>query len=179
MTALLSACVTPLIPGCTRFGRSGQMCLLPPAALPQLDAVHLVSVTREGKTDTFLGQLHIDPKALRLAGSSLFGTGLFTLSYDGRQVHVEPETKDLPADELVVMLELALVDPEQLRPRLHDLTLTVQDGAQGEVREIAEGGHLIAHIERGPGPLAEAVVNIEVPPLKLSVKMTATDKPQP
>jgi len=120
MTALLNACVTPLIPGCTRFGRSGQVCLLPPAALPQLDAVHLVSVTREDKTDTFLGQLHIDPKALRLAGSSLFGTGLFTLSYDGRQVSLQPETKELPAAELVVMLEknygIVIKDMEEGRP---------------------------------------------------------------
>jgi len=179
MTALLSACITPLIPGCTRFGRSGQVCLLPPAALPKLDAVHLVSITREGKTDTFLGQLHIDAKALHLAGSSLFGTGLFTLSYNGEEVRVEPETKGLPADELVVMLELALADPAQLREHMHDLTLTVHQGPQGETREIAEGDHLIAHIERGAGPLAEVPVTIEVPPLKLSVKMTAVDKPQP
>jgi len=179
MTAFLSACVTPLLPGCTRFGHSGQVCLLPPAALPQLDAVHLVSVARQGRTDTFLGQLHIDPKSLYLAGSSLFGTGLFTLSYDGRQVSVRPETKELPADELVVMLELTLARPEQLRPQLHDLTLTVQDGPQGEVREIAERGHLIAHIERGPGPLAEAPVTIDIPSLKLTVKMTAVDKSQP
>jgi len=126
-----------------------------------------------------MGQLHIDDKDLKLAGSSLFGTGLFTLSYDGRQVRVQPETQELPADELVVMLELALVDPEQLRPRLHDLTLTVKEGAQGEVREIAEGDRVIAHIERGPGPLAEAPVTIDIPPLELSVKMTAMDKSQP
>jgi hypothetical protein len=179
MTALLCACVTPLIPGCTRFGRSGQVCLLPPAALPQLDAVHLVSVTHQGRTDTFLGQLHIDPKALRLAGSSLFGTGLFTLSYDGQELRVEPETKDLPADKLVVMLELALVDPAQLRPRLHGLALTVQDIPKGQVREITESGRLITRVVRGNGPLKEADVSIDIPPLGLSVKMTAADKPQP
>ncbi|HEY1992040.1 MAG TPA: DUF3261 domain-containing protein [Gammaproteobacteria bacterium] len=178
-TALLAGCVTPLLPGCTRFGRSGQVCLLPPAALPAVDAVHLVSVTREGRTDTFLSQLHIDAEGLHLAGSSLFGTGLFTLSYDGRQVTVQPEESQLPADKLVVMLELALLPPEQLRPRLHDLELQVNQTAAGEVRDISERGHLIVHILRGPGSLAEAPLQMDVPPLKLSVKMTAASATQP
>ena len=176
-TALLAACATPLLPGCTRFGRDGQVCLLPPSALPAVDAVHLVSVTRGGRTDTFLGQLHIDTQALHLAGSSMFGTGLFDLSYDGRQVTVRPEESRLPADKLVVMLELALLPPDQLRPRLHDLDLAVRQTAAGEVRDISERGHLIVHILRGPGPLAEAPLQMELPPLKLSVKMTAAGAP--
>ena len=171
--ALLAACVTPLLPGCTRFGRSGQVCLLPPAALPAVDAVHLVSVTRDGRTDTFLGQLHIDAAGLHLAGSSLFGTGLFILSYDGEKMTVQPEESQLPADKLVVMLELALLPPDQLRPRLHDLDLEVAETPAGEVRDISERGHLIVHILRGPGSLAEASLQMDVPPLKLSVKMTA------
>lgn len=178
-TALLAGCVTPLLPGCTRFGRSGQVCLLPPADLPSVDAVHLVSVTREGHTDTFLGQLHIDAKALHLAGSSLFGTGLFTLGYDGNQVTVQPDESQLPADKLVVMLELALLPPERLRPRLHDLDLMVHQESGGEVRDISERGHLIVHILRGPGPLAEAPLQMDLPPLKLSVKMTAASTPPP
>ena len=178
-TATLSACVTPLLPGCTRFGRSGQVCLLPPAALPKLDAVHLVSVTRAGQTDTFLGQLHIDARALHLAGSSLFGTGLFTLSYDGEQVTMQPEGSQLPADKLVVMLELALLPPDELRPRLHDLDLAVSQTASGEVRDVSERGHLIVHILRGPGPLAEAPLQMDLPPLKLSVKMTAASTAPP
>jgi len=178
-SALLAGCVTPLLPGCTRFGRSGQVCLAPPAELPPVDAVHLVSVTRDGHTDTFLGQLHIDAKALHLAGSSLFGTGLFTLSYDGTQVTVQPDESQLPADKLVVMLELALLPPEQLRPRLHELDLAVsQDGAD-EIRDVSERGHLIVHIVRGPGPLAEAPLQMDVPPLKLSVKMTAAGAASP
>ena len=178
-TAVLTGCVTPLLPDCTRFGRSGQVCLLPPAALPKLDAAHLVSVTRDGQTDTFLGELHIDARALHLAGSSLFGTGLFTLSYDGKQVTVQPQESELPADKLVVMLELALLPPDALRPRLHDLDLEVDQTAAGEVREVSEHGHLIVHILRGPGPLAEAPLQMDVPPLKLSVKMTAASAPPP
>lgn len=178
-TALLAGCVTPLLPGCTRFGRSGQVCLLPPADLPALDAVHLVSVTRAGHTDTFLGQLHIDAKALHLAGSSLFGTGLFTLSYDGSEVTVQPEESQLPADKLVVMLELALLPPEQLRTRLHELDLKLSQDAGNEVRDVSEHGQLIVHIVRGPGPLAEAPLQMDLPPLKLSVKMTAASAPPP
>ncbi|HSN18271.1 MAG TPA: DUF3261 domain-containing protein [Gammaproteobacteria bacterium] len=176
-TVMLAGCATPLLPGCSRLGRNGQVCLLPPSALPAMDAVHLVSVTREGQTDAFMGQLHIDADALHLAGSSLFGTGLFTLSYDGARVTVQPDEQQFPAEKLVVMLELALLPPDELRPRLHDLELVVSETAAGEVRDVSERGHLIVHIVRGGGPLAEAPLQMDVPPLKLSVKMTATSTP--
>jgi hypothetical protein len=169
--SLLAACATPLLPDCTRFGRDGQVCLLPPAALPALDATHLVTVTREGHPDSFLGQLHIDDQALRLAGSSLFGTGLFTLSYDGKTIQSQPADPQLHADTLVVMLELALADPAALKPRLHGLDLSVSTDANGETRDITERGQPIVHITRSAGPLAQATLNIEIPPLKISVLM--------
>lgn len=167
----LSGCVTPLMPDCTRFSRDGQVCLLPPSALPKFDAMHIVTVTRDGKPDSFLGQLHIDAGALRLAGSSLFGTDLFTLSYDGKVIHSEPADLDLRADILVVMLELALADPAEIRPRLHGLDMTVTTTATGEARDIAERGHPIVHIVRSAGPLAQASLDIEIPPLNVTVKM--------
>jgi hypothetical protein len=168
---LLTGCVTPLLPGCDRFGRDGQVCLLPPAALPKLDAVHLVTVTRDGQPQSFMGQLHIDDQALRLAGSSLFGTGLFTLSYDGHSIQAQPDDPALHADTLVTMLELALADPETLRPHLHGLDLTVSESATAEVRDISEHGHAIVHIERSKGPLPEASLSVDIPPLKVSVTM--------
>ena len=167
----LCACVTPLLPDCTRFGRDGQVCPLPPSALPKLDATHIVTVTRDGKPDSFLGQLHIDKQVLRLAASSLFGTGLFTLSYDGKTLKAEPDSPQLRADTLVVMLELALADPAKIKPRLHGLDMTVSETPAGEVRDIAEGGRPIVHIERSAGPPAQATLDIEIPPLAVSVKM--------
>ncbi|MFI4967103.1 MAG: DUF3261 domain-containing protein [Gammaproteobacteria bacterium] len=172
---LLTGCATPLLPDCTRFGRDGQVCLLPPASLPALDATHLVTVTRDGQPDIFLGQLHIDDQSLRLAGSSLFGTGLFTLSYDGHVITSEPANPGLHTDTLVVMLELALVDPALLKPQLHDLDMDVTTDAHGETRDISEHGHLIVHIERSAGPLTQAKLKIDIPPLKVSVDM----KPMP
>jgi hypothetical protein len=168
---LLSGCVTPLLPGCERFGRDGQVCLLPPSALPKLDAVHLVTVTRDSKPDSFMGQLHIDDQSLRLAGSSLFGTGLFTLSYDGHVIQSQPDDPDLQADTLVVMLELALADPATLRPRLHGLDLVVSETATTEVRDISERGHAIVHIVRSKGPLPTASLSVDIPPLKIAVTM--------
>ncbi|HEX7964595.1 MAG TPA: DUF3261 domain-containing protein [Gammaproteobacteria bacterium] len=167
----LAGCITPLMPDCTRFGRSGQVCPLPPAALPAMDGSRLVTVTREGRQDSFMGQLHIDAGGLRLAGSSLFGTGLFLMQYDGRTLSVEPDAPELPTDKLLVMLELALADPAELKPRLHDLTLTVTDTDQGERREIAEHGHMIALIEKDAAPLDRQSMRIEVPPLGLTVDM--------
>ena len=167
----LPACATPLLPDCTRFGRDGQVCLLPPSALPKLDATHLVTVTREGQPNNFLGQLHIDDQVLRLAGSSLFGTGLFDVSYDGKTLKAEPDDPQLHADTLVVMLELALADPAEIKPRLHGLDMTVNSTGAGETRDISERGQPIVHIERSAGPLAQATLKIEIPPLQVSVKM--------
>jgi hypothetical protein len=169
--SLLAGCVTPLLPDCTRFGRSGQFCPLPPAALPAVDAGHLVSVTRDGHTDSFMGQLHIDAQALRLAGSSLFGTGLFLMQYDGQKLSVQPELPQLPADKLLVMLELALADPQDIGPRLHDLELNVSHVDGKEVRELAEHGHLIARVVRDDKPLSQTTLSIEIPPLNLTVTM--------
>ena len=171
LMALLTACATPLLPDCNRFGRDGQVCLLPPSALPKLDAVHLVTVTRDGQPQSFMGQLHIDDQGLKLAGSSLFGTGLFTLSYDGHTIEAQPDNPELHADTLVVMLELALADPAALKPRLHGLDLTVNETPQGEVRDLSEHGHAIVHILRGKGPLPEAPLSVDIPPLKISVTM--------
>ena len=171
LLSLLTACATPLLPDCSRLGRAGQVCLLPPSALPKLDAVHLVTVTRDGKPDSFMGQLHIDAQSLKLAGSSLFGTGLFTLSYDGHLIQSQPDNPDLPADTLVVMLELALADPAALQPRLHGLELAVSETSQGEVRDLSEHGHALVHMLRGPGPLPEAALSVDIPPLKISVSM--------
>jgi len=168
---LLAGCVTPLLPDCTRFGWDGQVCLLPPSALPKLDAAHLVTVTRDGHVDSFMGQLHIDDKDLKLAVSSLFGTGLFTLSYDGRSIQAQPDDPELHADTLVVMLELALADPAALKPRLHGLDLTLSETPDGEVRDLSERGHAIVHILRGKGPLPEAPLSVDIPPLKVSVTM--------
>jgi hypothetical protein len=177
LLTLLTACATPLLPDCSRFGRDGQVCLLPPAALPKLDAVHLVTVTRDGKPDSFMGQLHIDDQTLRLAGSSLFGTGLFTLSYDGHAVRAQPDNPQLRAETLVMILELALADPTALKPRLHGLDLAVSETAASEVRDISERGHPIVHIVRGKGPLPEAPLSVDIPPLKISVTMKPLGTP--
>jgi hypothetical protein len=175
----MGGCVTPLMPDCIRFGRSGQFCPLPPAALPAVDAGHLVDVTREGHTDSFMGQLHTDAQALRLAGSSLFGTGLFLMQYDGKQLTVQPDMPQLPADKLLVMLELALADPAVLGPRLHDLELKVTRDGGKEVRELSEHGHLIAHIEQDAAPLARRSMTITVPPLGLTVQMKPLETGSP
>ncbi|HEY3645797.1 MAG TPA: DUF3261 domain-containing protein [Gammaproteobacteria bacterium] len=179
LLVLLAGCATPLLPDCQRFGRDGQVCLLPPADLPKLDAVHMVTVTRDGQPDSFMGQLHIDDQTLRLAGSSLFGTGLFTLSYDGHAIQAQPDDPELHADTLVVMLELALADPAALKPRLHGLDLTVSETATGEVRDISEHGHAIVHIERGKGPLPEAPLELDIPPLNISVSMKPLETGKP
>lgn len=173
LLALLAACATaPAAPDCTHVGRDGQLCLLAPAQLPAVDAMHLVSIHRDGHDDTFMGRLQIDAHTLRLAGFSLFGTSLFNIEYDGHAIVSRPKSGELHADMLVLMLELALAEPAALQSRLHGLTLKLGRADHAQVRELFEHGHLIAHIERSDGALADAHINIAIPAIKLSVQMT-------
>ena len=182
LPALLTACATPLLgPECTRFGRDGQLCLLPPAALPAVEGSHMVKVVHDGREDAFMGLLHIDAQDLRLAGFSLFGTSLFNLDFDGSKVTSVPAQGDLRPDMLVAMLELAIADPADLRGRLHGLTLQVREEGGAEIREVYEGERLIAHLEKRGASLAESEIRIDIPPVKVSVELTplATAPAQP
>ncbi len=176
LLATLGACATtPLGPGCTRFGRDGQLCLLPPASLPPVEGSHLIKVVHDGQEDAFTGLLHIDAHDLRLAGFSLFGTSLFDIEYDGVTVKSVPTQGSLKPDMLVAMLELAIADPALLQDRLHGLTLKVSSAGDTRIRDVSEGERLIAHIEENGTPLAEATIRIQIPPLKVSVEMTPMD----
>lgn len=173
LLCLLAGCATPLLgPECTRFGRDGQLCLLPPAALPAVEGSHMVKVVHAGREDDFIGLLRIDAQSLRLAGFSLFGTSLFNLEYDGTRITSAPAQGSLKPDMLVAMLELAIADPNALQQRLHGLTL--QTGSQGgaDTRDVYESGRLIAHLERSGASLSEADIRIDIPPLNVSVEMT-------
>ncbi|HET7921529.1 MAG TPA: DUF3261 domain-containing protein [Gammaproteobacteria bacterium] len=169
---LIGCASAPPAPGCMPLGRAGHICLLPPAQLPAVDATHLVSIERDGHNRTFLGRLEINAQQLQLAGSSLFGTGLFTLRYDGHAISSQPDNPSLHADTLVAMLELTLADPDVLQSRLHGLTLKVSSRNHGEVRELFEGSHLITHIEKSGATPAQQHISIAIPPIKLVVRMT-------
>lgn len=174
MLALLcSGCATlPSGPGCVKIGPAGAACLLPPAALPAVQAQHIVTVNHDGKQDTFLGNLSIDHNALRLAGASLFGTHLFTITWDGATIVAEPANAKLRPELVVAMLEVALADPEMLRPHLYGLTLKLGHDADGSgFRELFEHGHLVARIAIGTGPLAKAHLRINVPPAHLTLSL--------
>ena len=173
LPVLLAACATPLLgPECTRFGRDGQLCLLPPAALPAVEGSHMVKVLHAGHEDAFMGLLHIDARDLRLAGFSLFGTSLFNLDFDGSKVTSVPTQDYLQPELLVAMLELAIADPAELQGRLHGLTLQVRTDGGAEIREVYEGDRLIAHLEKRGAGLAESEIRIDIPPAKVSVEMT-------
>lgn len=173
LVLLCVGCATlPTGPGCVQIGPSGAACLLAPAALPNVQAQHIVSVSHDGKQDTFLGRLSIDASALRLAGASMFGTHLFTITWDGVTISAEPKNAKLRADLIVAMLQAALVDPALLRPRLHGITLQLsRAGDGGERRELFEHGHLVARIDISGAPLAKAHLRIEVPPAHLTLDL--------
>lgn len=175
---LLAACATPLLgPECVRFGRDGQLCLLPPAALPAVEGSHLVKVTHDSHEDAFMGLLHIDAQQLRLVGLTLFGTSLFELSFDGSHASSVPAQSPLHPDMLAAMLELAIADPKLLQERLHGMTLAVSGQGGVETRDLSESGRLIAHIERRGASLADADIRIDIPPAKVSVEMSPLNTP--
>lgn len=174
----LAGCATaPLLPGCIRLGPDGQFCPLPPAELPAGNATHIVSINRPGKRQVFIGRLRIDNQALRLAASSLFGAGLFTITYDGSTIRSKPAGLDLHSDLVVVMLEAAIADPAALRPRLHNLTIKVRPTADGEVRDLYTHGHHVAHIERSGASLSDANIAIHILPAKTTLVLRPMEQP--
>ncbi|HET7308370.1 MAG TPA: DUF3261 domain-containing protein [Gammaproteobacteria bacterium] len=164
---MLTGCATLPPPGCVRLGPDSHFCLLPPTALPQVSAAHLVTIRRNGERQTFMGHLQIDDRALRLAASSLFGAGLFTITWDGHSVTSAPPDVRVHPDLIVAMLELAIADPAVLRPRLHNLTLKLSHN--NERRDLYAHGHLVAHIVTRPKAPAMAHIVMTIPPAHLTL----------
>jgi Protein of unknown function (DUF3261) len=179
LSAFAGCASAPVAPGCVPMGRTGQVCLLEPAALRAARAAHIVEIHRNGREDVFVGQLQINAHALRLAGTSLFGTTLFSILYDGHSIQVQPPQADVHADMLLAMLELSLADPAVLRDRLHNLRLEVKAAQNAQVRELFEHGRLIARIRRSDAPLAEAQINIEIPADDMYLHMTPVPASMP
>lgn len=165
------ASLRSLPPDCMKIGPVGAFCPLPPSALPAVQASHLVTVTQADQKHTFLGRLGIDSQALRLAGASLFGTHLFTITWDGHAVTSQPPEPKMHPQLVVAMLEIALADPAMLRPRLHGMELTVNQTGDTDIRELHEHGHLVARIERRGTPLTAAHLVIHIPPAHLTLRL--------
>ncbi|MGH8282556.1 MAG: DUF3261 domain-containing protein [Gammaproteobacteria bacterium] len=172
----VAGCVSVPPPNCVAFGRGGQFCLLPPADLPALDGARMVTIEHDGRKQMFIGQLHIDQQVIRLAGSSLFGPSLFSVSYDGYALHSAPAQVSQRADLLIAMLELVTANQQDLQTALCGLTLTQTTTADGgHVRELFEHTQRVAHIEISAGLLAQATIRFDIPPAHLSVLMQPLD----
>lgn len=173
LVTLMAGCATlPDGPGCVAIGPAGAFCPLPPQDLPAVSARHMVTITHDGQNQTFLGRLHIGADALRLAGASLFGTHLFTITWDGARTSSEPPLPSLRPKLMVAMLQVALADPDALRPRLHGMVLKIENDGANEVRTLYEHGHLVARIERHGNMLASATLTIHIAPAGLRVQLT-------
>lgn len=171
--SLLAGCASlPPAPGCMRFGPGGVFCALPPAALPAVSATHLVTVTHADKSQSFIGRLQIDARHLRLAGLSLFGTEMFTLDYDGRQLTNHSTDSRLRPELLLAMLEFTLAPAAELRPQLRNLSLSVSTEGARQVREFTSHGRLVARIEISGSSLSTADITIVIPPARLALQLT-------
>jgi hypothetical protein len=173
LVVALAGCarLPPLPADCVTLGPAGAICPLPPSALPAVSARHVVTVRQGKEAHTFLGRLRIDPEALRLAGASLFGTHLFTITWDGKNIVSAPPEPTMHPKLVVAMLQVALADPDRLRPRLHGLVLDVAHHGDREIRQLHERGRLVARIERRGVPLDRAHLTITIPPANLHLDL--------
>ena len=168
----IGGCASVPPPNCVALDHGGQVCLLPPAQLPPLDGAHMVTLDQDGKRRMFIGLLHIDAHVIRLAGSSLFGPTLFTISYDGQALHSEPGGIARRAGLLIAMLELVTADRQDLRAALRGLTLTQTTAVDGgRMRRLFEHKRQVAQIIIGAGSLTQATIRFDIPSAHLSVLM--------
>lgn len=172
-TLLASGCASlPKGPGCVQIGPRGAACLLPPAALPEVQASHVVTIQQGDNKDTFLGRLGINRYAMRLAASSLFGTHLFSIDWDGHTVTLKPAREGVRPRLIVAMLQAAITDPEKLRPQLHGIEIVVTRSDDGsELRELRQHGHLVALIRKSGPSLAQAHISIQIAAAKLKLDL--------
>ncbi|MGH8273253.1 MAG: DUF3261 domain-containing protein [Gammaproteobacteria bacterium] len=167
LAVLVSGCVSAPGPHCARLAFNGWFCLLPPSALAPRNGTDLVTVTRDGKSERFVGQLSITSARLQLALTNLAGVPAATLTWDGIKAGiVAPKTK-LDAERLTALLELTLAAPAELRPALHGLTLATSRTGLREERRLTSGTRLVARAVM----MTSGVTHIEVPRVQLKITL--------
>ncbi len=162
----LAACASAPGPNCVRLSARGFFCLLAPAALASQDGTDLVTVTRRGKAEHYVGQLSITPARIELALTSLAGVSLATVSWDGSAAKIRaPKGTRLDPRQLVALLELTLAPPDVLRSALHGLELSLVETAAGHERRLSADGKLVARAVAAQ----DGTTQIEVPRAALTL----------
>jgi hypothetical protein len=169
---LCAGCASMPTTDCISIGRNGSFCPLAPAKLPAVQVVDMIEFNHGGRREVFLGQLQTDAGAMRFAATTLFGTSLFTITYDGRQVRNSPPHTNTHADLLVAMLELSLASPKILQAQLHNLSLQVHADQDGQVRELYEQGRLVARIALSGTVPDKMHVSVQLPLENISIRIT-------
>jgi hypothetical protein len=173
LTIALAACAS--LPAhradCVAFTHGAGMCLLPPSALPAVEAAHLVQLDGANRHESFIGHLHIDHATQRMAALSLFGSHLFTVSWDGHAIDGGAANAKLKPAMLVAMLQLAVADPAVLRTQLYGFALSEQTTPDHSLRELRRHGQLAVRIERRGATLATSTLDISVPRAQLHLHL--------
>lgn len=157
---MLAGCASAPGPNCVRLAPRGFFCLLAPAAIASRSGVDLVTVTRHGKTEHYVGQLSVTSIRLELALTSLAGMSLATLIWDGSEAKIRsPKKARLDPRELVALLELTLAPPGALRGALHGLELSIAQTTTGSERRLTTDGRLVARAVTGQ----DGKTQVEVP----------------
>jgi len=172
--AVLAGCATAPGPNCARLAFDGWFCPLPPAALAPRNGTDLVTVTRNGKSTHYVGQLSVTADALTLALSNLAGVPLATITWDGRSARVHPEKSGLKPKLMTALLEFTLVPPPRLRSALHGLSLDSRSGGGGTERRLRAGDKLIAR-----ALVRRDSTRIEVPRAQLSIVLRPLPETDP
>ncbi|MGH8225698.1 MAG: DUF3261 domain-containing protein [Gammaproteobacteria bacterium] len=174
VTLALAGCASAPGPNCVRLSARGFFCLLAPAALAPQSGTDLVTVTRRGKAEHYVGQLSITPARVELALTSLAGLSFATVSWNGSTAKIRaPKEMRLDPGQLVALLELTLASPDALRGALHNLELSLADTAAGRERRLSASGKLVARaVSAGDG-----TTRVEVPraALVLALRPLASD----
>ncbi|MDE2345752.1 MAG: DUF3261 domain-containing protein [Gammaproteobacteria bacterium] len=131
----------------------------------------MIEIRHGGHQEVLLGQLQTDADEMRFAATTLFGTSLFSIIYDGKQIRSLPPDASLHADLLVAMLELSLAPPGILESHLYNLSLQVHADANSQVRELYEQGRLVARIALSGTAPENMHVDVRLAPENISINV--------
>ena len=169
---LCAGCASLPATDCLSIGRNGKFCPLAPAELPAIQVVDMIEFHHGGRRDVFLGQLQTDAGAIRFAATTLVGTSLFSITYNGNQLRIFPPHANLHADLLVAMLELSLAPRGILESHLYNLSLQVHADANSQVRELYEQGRLVARIALSGTTPGKMRVYVQLPLENIWIRAT-------
>ena len=156
----------------------GDYCLQPTTAMPAFDVQQKVELGFNGRRETMIVELEVDPEGMRFVGLTPFGQKLIEGGFDNHTVRATqlPDKRLSPA-LLLALLQICLWPANDVRVGLGDSALVEESAGQ---RQILVNGKPVLQVSYTGGLSPAADMRIVLPAVQMEFEVTtlASDQPQ-